>query len=85
MLSMCSHCNEQKVLTAVLAHAGNRSALVKEKVAKCLEQIIIKQGKRFKNFREKSRVVDQLKTYLSDASQEVRNNAKQALSTLGDL
>ena len=34
MLSMCSHCNEQKVLTAVMAHAGNRSALVKEKVAK---------------------------------------------------
>jgi hypothetical protein len=85
MLSMCSNCNEQKVLTAVMAHAGNRSASVKEKVAKSLEQIIIKQGKRFKNFREKSRIIDQLKIYLSDASQEVRNNAKQALTTLGNL
>lgn len=35
LLSMCSNCNESKVLSTIMTHAGNRSALVKSKVARC--------------------------------------------------
>lgn len=37
------------------------------------------------SFREKEKLIDLLATYLSDASQDVRNNAKQAFSTLSNL
>lgn len=85
LLSMCANWNEQKVLSTLSSHAGNRSPLVKEKVAKCWEQIIIKLGKKFANFKEKDKLIDHIATYLSDASQEVRNNAKQAFSVLSNL
>lgn len=85
LLSMCSNCNESKVLATIMTHAGNRSALVKAKVARCCEEIIVKLGNKFKNFKEKDKVIDQLAVYLSDASQEVRNNAKQAFNKLSNL
>lgn len=69
----------------MLTHAGNRSAQVKAKVAKCLQQIVIKLGNKMTSFKENYKIVDQLATYLSDAGQEVRNNAKQAFNTLSQL
>jgi hypothetical protein len=85
LLSMCASWNEQKVLTTLSSHANNRSALVKEKVAKWWEQIIIKLGNKFSNFKDKDKLIDHIATYLSDASQEVRNNAKQAFNHLSNL
>ena len=68
-----------------MTHASNRSPQVKSKVAKCLEQIIIKMGTRFTSFKDNSKVIDQLATYLSDAAQDVRSDAKKAFNTLSQL
>lgn len=68
-----------------MTHAGNRSAQFKSKVAKCLQQIVIKLGNKITSFKENYKIIDQMATYLSDASQEVRNNAKQAFNTLSQL
>ena len=85
LISMCTYISEHKVLSTILSHAGNRSPPVKAKVAKCLEQIIVKLNTKIMTFREKEKIVDQLAIYLSDASQDVRNNAKQAFRTLSNL
>lgn len=85
LISMCQNANENKVLSVILTHSGNRSALVKAKVAKCLDQIISKLGAKIKSFRDNSQIINQLATYLSDAGQEVRNNAKQAFNTLNQI
>ena len=36
------------------------------------------------NYKDSDKIIDQLATYLSDASQEVRNDAKHAFSTLSN-
>ena len=85
LISMCTYINEHKVSSTILNHAGNRSPPVKAKVAKCLEQIIVRLNTKIMTFREKEKIINQLAIYLSDASQDVRNNAKQAFSTLSNL
>ena len=82
---MWSFWNEQKVLTTMMGHAGNRSPQVKSKVAKWLQQIISKLGNKITTFKENYKIIDQLATFLSDASQEVRNNARLAFNTLSQL
>ncbi len=85
LLSMWSYWNEQKVLTTIMTHSSNRSPQVKSKVAKWLEQIIVKLSNKFTSFKENNKVIDQLAIYLSDASQEVRTDAKKAFNTLSQL
>lgn len=85
LISMCTYLPETKVFSTLNAHASNRNPAVKAKVAKCYEQIIVKLNSKITSFREKEKLIDQNATYLSDANQEVRNNAKQAFSTLSNL
>jgi len=85
LLSICANCNEQKVLNNILTHAGNRSSLVKAKVGRCCGEIISKLGQKISSFKDKEKIIDQIATYLSDAGQEVRYNAKQAFKLISNL
>ena len=82
LLKMCQHCNESKILTTILGHSRNRSPLVKATVARCLEQLIARKGKKLPQFSGVNKLLDQLATYLSDASQEVRFDAKHAFNIM---
>lgn len=84
LLKMAQRCNDTKILTTILTHSRNRSHLVKMKVARCLEQIITRLGVKMKTFSGSKKIIEQLSLYLSDASQDVRDDAKHAFSVLSN-
>lgn len=82
---MCQHCNEGKLMQALLPQADNKSPILRSQIARCFEQIIKQLGPRMlknKDVFNWDRILAVLADYINDSSPEVRFNARNALLSM---
>jgi len=95
---MCLHCNEGKLLSALMLQSDHKSPLIKSQIARCFEQLIRQLGQRIITESPKmqartigggsgspdnwDRITLLLSTFINDSAQEVRSNARNALLSM---
>ncbi len=85
LISLCTHCQDSKVLRAMLAATQNgnhKSNQVRQVVCKSLETLIKVLGNNLLFMKENDKVVSLLAQYLGDACPEVRANAKSGFAVM---
>jgi hypothetical protein len=83
LTAVCKNLTELKVLNFLVIYAEqNRNPSIKAKVLTCLTILIEKTGKNMQKFSDLGKLIQFLDESQSDASAEVRSNAKQAYSLL---
>lgn len=83
ILSMCTNCQDQKVLITILSQQVNsKSNQQRLAICKCLEFLVTSLGNNIMFFSNSDKLVAQLANYMSDSCQEVRSVAKRAFLAL---
>lgn len=79
LISMCNNCNEVKVMNALSSLASKKAAIVKIKILICLDALVKNLSDKIIDFKENILFMKYVTSYLADASEKVRNNAKTLL------
>ena len=77
--SLVSNCQENKVLMVIqMQNLNSRSNMIRLKLCQCLFSIVKSLGNNILFFKDNDKLIIQLAKYLQDASQDVRQTAKNS-------
>ena len=82
LVTISQNSNESKIINAISSLSMSRAPSAKVKIQTCLETLIKRLGNKLVVFKENIAIMSYLSSYISDASEKVRNKAKSLLETL---
>ena len=82
LISICRNSSETKVINSITSLSNSRAPSTKVKIQIWLDVLIKRLGDKLLTFKESPTVMAYLTTYIADASEKVRDKAKELLNTL---
>ena len=82
LTAISKNSTESKVISSLGSISNSRAPSTKVKIQICLEVIIKKLGEKLLTFKDSSIIMNYITSYIADASEKVRERAKELLNTL---